>query len=97
APSPLSLHDALPLFHQRDFGIGQLDTKVRRLGKADPMLAADRSFQRNNALEQRALGLGRAPHLILVAGCQHEIDMDVAIADMARSEEHTSELQSREK
>ena len=43
--------------HERDRFGRQLQAEIRRLREADPVFAGDRSFERDDALEQRPLGV----------------------------------------
>src|SRR5262245_25718421 len=73
----------LDAFHERDHVTGELDRQIRGLREADTVLAADRSFERNDALEELSLRLSRSFQFISVALVDHEIDMDVAVARMS--------------
>src|SRR5687767_14810450 len=56
----------LDALHQRDLIRRQLDAEIRRLGEADAVLAADRSFECDDLFEQQALGVLRAGALAAV-------------------------------
>src|SRR5438067_11716787 len=49
------------------------------------MFAADRALQGDHACEHRALGFMRAAHLVVVAGCDHDVDVDVAVAGVTKA------------
>ncbi len=61
---PVRIERRLDPLHQRDLLGGELDRQIARLGEADAVLAADRAFERDDALEQLALGL-RRPRALL--------------------------------
>ena len=64
----------------------------RRLREADAVLAADRPFERDDAREQRALGLVRARDLVGVVRVDHDVDVDVAVAGMAEARDAQPEV-----
>ena len=69
--------------HQRD-GLGrQLQRQVPRLAEADAVLAGHRAFERDHAFEQRLLGGGDARLDVGIVGVDHDVDVDVAVADVA--------------
>ena len=57
--------------------------RYARLREADAVLAADRAFERDDPLEQLALGLRRAGALLRVVAVDHQVDVDVAVAGVA--------------
>src|SRR5690606_41023157 len=86
ATDTLSLHDALPIFVQPQLRADLLvDHAARHPGEGvRPRIAQDHDAPRSHVLAREALEVGaRAEHAF-------------AVIDRARSEEHTSELQSRE-
>src|SRR5690606_41392858 len=93
APSPLSLHDALPISPLSPDADAAMDQAWRRLTDSPagkPMSLT--VLGRNLPVPQAARGVARFSFEALC-------DRPLAAADylaIARSEEHTSELQSRE-
>src|SRR5207253_3599865 len=87
----LSLHDALPIFEQGR-GVGHRLHAQINPGKAAQRLAViERVFERF---------IGKGIPLLEKVNAQHPLDADrrppaACPSDSARSEEHTSELQSR--
>ena len=59
--------------------------RYARFRESDAVLAADRSFERDHAFEELAFGFRRAPHLVGIAGIDHQVDVDVAVAGMAEA------------
>src|SRR5690606_41411228 len=85
-PAPLSLHDALPIFeHAR---AAQIPTEIVRLGDHPDRAAWDQALA-------AAVGT-HSPHLVVLAGFMKLVGPPLLEAFGGRSEEHTSELQSRE-
>src|SRR5690606_41503937 len=81
-PPPLSLHDALPIFHLLPHSRDQLELQGRVRGRMYVACVRGRAVRRDCLTFERGGGRGRA-----------------RAADgrsNPRSEEHTSELQSRE-
>src|SRR5690606_40913003 len=95
APSPiytLSLHDALPIFRLdlvENFGIGQ---KVFADDVLDLRPGEARLILRRCGIDAPERGAGEGKHHGHAAGEQYLLHH----SSFARSEEHTSELQSRE-
>ena len=73
-----------PLHQGDDLG-RQLQADVGRLREADAVLAADRSLEADDALEERAGGGLRAAHLVGVGGIHHDVDVNVAVAGVAEA------------
>ena len=63
----------------------------RRLREADPVLAADRSFERHDAGKERALGLVRARDFLGVVLVDHDVDVDVAVAGVPEARDAQAE------
>ena len=61
---PFGIERRLDALHQRDLFRRQLDRQIARLREADAVLAADRSLERDDPLEQLALGLRRPGALL---------------------------------
>src|SRR5262245_54216978 len=72
--------------HQPNLITRQLQPEIRCLGDADPMFAADRTFERNHTLEQAANRsltahgtLGRSPVR------NHDVHVNVSVAGVAET------------
>src|SRR5687767_6947825 len=57
---PVRIERLLHALHERNLLVRQLDWQEPRLREPDPVLAADRALERDDALEQHAFGLVRA-------------------------------------
>src|SRR5207302_10063828 len=94
APTPPSLHDALPIFDPGE-AINSKTPIDRLVGTITP---ADLHYERSHA---GVPDIDPAQHRLLVHGMVRE-ELVLTMADLqampsvSRSEEHTSELQSRE-
>ncbi len=65
---------------------------VRRLRESDPVLTADRALERDDALEQYALGVVCPARLVGVVRLHHDVDVDVAVADVSEGRNWQREL-----
>src|SRR5690606_42051243 len=87
--SPLSLHDALPI--SRNFGFGINSDEFERLALSLPLNIIQKHG--DSLFQIEALMFGQAG---MLENCSNNDDFDDYYLELKRSEEHTSELQSRE-
>src|SRR5262249_17938140 len=72
----------LEALHQRDLIWRQFEREVCRLREPDAVLSAYRSFERDDAGEQKPFGLLRPRLLAGITRRQHQIHVNVSIARM---------------
>src|SRR5690606_40662006 len=87
---PPSLHDALPIFARKPGGI-KISPKSSRAGAPLAQPAAKRPQSAAHPIKQQVRGQTRSPR-----AAKPHVDRDECAVSENRSEEHTSELQSRE-
>src|SRR5690606_41184221 len=92
--SPVSLHDALPIYAVVE--VAEVQLLVRRVRVLVRQPDAEEHGWHAELLLERGHDRDRAP-LTVVDGGLAEPALDGAPGRLDRSEEHTSELQSREK
>ena len=62
------------------------------LGEADAVLAADRSLERHDTLEEQTFGLTRALQFVCVALVHHQIDVNVPISGVTERRDAKTKL-----
>ncbi len=83
--NPIRIEGMFHSSHEGDFLRRQLQADVGRLREAHAVLAAERSFQGDDAPKQHALRLVRTADLLRIIRRDHDVDVDVAVADVAEA------------